>query len=62
MKLIYETKIGPADTKSKSSRTIIPMEIIRMLKLNWGDKLRWVADIENKGVTITVSKKDDNPK
>lgn len=60
MKLIYETKIGQADTKSKSSRTIIPREIIKMLKLQWGDKLQWIADIEDKGVTITVSKKEDS--
>jgi len=58
MKLIYETKIGQADTKGKSSRTIIPMEIIKMLKLKWGDKLVWTADIEGEGVTITVSKKE----
>lgn len=57
MKLIYETKIGQADTKGKSSRTIVPIEIMKMLKLNWGDKLVWTADVEGEGVTITVGKK-----
>jgi len=58
MKMKYETKIGQADTKGKSSRTIIPIEIIKMLKLEWGDKLVWTADIEGEGVTVTVEKKD----
>ena len=59
MILKYETKIGQADTKGKSSRTIIPIDIMKMLKLKWGDKLLWSADIEDKGVTITVSKKEE---
>jgi len=59
MILKYETKIGQADTKGKSSRTIIPIEIMKMLKLKWGDKLIWTADIEGEGVTITVDKKHE---
>ncbi|OPX61142.1 MAG: hypothetical protein A4E25_00043 [Methanobacterium sp. PtaB.Bin024] len=58
MILKYETKIGQADTKGKSSRTIVPIEIMKMLNLEWGDKLQWVADIEGEGVTVTVLKKE----
>ena len=55
MMLKYESTIGKADVKGKSSRVIIPKEIIKMLDLEWGDKLVWNADISDKGVTVTVT-------
>jgi len=55
MMLKYESTIGKADVKGKSSRVIIPIEIIKMLDLEWGDKLVWNADISDKGVTVTVT-------
>jgi len=55
----YESTIGKADTKGKSSRTIIPREVIRWLNLEWGDKLLWDVDIQGEKVTVTVSKKEE---
>ena len=55
MILKYESTVGKADVKGKSSRVIIPREIVKMLGLKWGDKLIWNADIGDKGVTITVT-------
>jgi SpoVT / AbrB like domain. len=61
MILKYESTVGKADVKGKSSRVIIPREIVKILGLEWGDKLIWNADIGDKGVTITVTttKKED---
>jgi bifunctional DNA-binding transcriptional regulator/antitoxin component of YhaV-PrlF toxin-antitoxin module len=61
MILKYESTVGKADVKGKSSRVIIPREIVKMLGLEWGDKLIWNADIGDKGVNITVkaAKKED---
>lgn len=61
MILKYESTVGKADVKGKSTRVIIPREIVKMLELKWGDKLIWNADIGDKGVTITVTAaKEDN--
>jgi len=64
MMLRYESTIGKADVKGKSTRVIIPMEIVKMLDLKWGDKICWNADISDKGVTVTVTplKKDEEKK
>ena len=51
----YKSTIGKADMKGKSSRVIIPIEVMKMLKLEWGDKLVWNVDIRDKGATITVT-------
>jgi hypothetical protein len=56
----YESKIGKADTKGKSSRTIVPREVVRWLDLEWGDSLVWAVDIKGENVTVTVSKKESS--
>lgn len=57
----YKSRIGKADTKGVSSRTIVPSAIIKMLELNFGDDMVWIANITTKGVTVTVesAKKDE---
>lgn len=64
MMLDYESKIGKADTKGKSARVIIPKEIMKILNLDFGDKIRWNVNITEKDVTITVEplKEDTNKK
>ncbi|WP_169740905.1 AbrB/MazE/SpoVT family DNA-binding domain-containing protein [Methanobacterium arcticum] len=62
MILKYESTVGKADVKGKSSRVIIPREIVKMLGLEWGDKLIWNADIGDKGVTITVKAAKEDEK
>lgn len=63
MMLSYESTIGRADVKGKSTRVIIPREIVKILDLEWGDKIVWNANITEKDVTITVEplkKESDN--
>lgn len=60
MMLKYESTIGKADVKGKSTRVIIPREIVKMLDLEWGDKIVWTADISNDNVTITIEPKKND--
>jgi antitoxin component of MazEF toxin-antitoxin module len=57
MLLEYESTIGKADVKGKSTRVIIPREIIKMLNLEWGDKVVWKVDISNDEVTVIFEPK-----
>jgi hypothetical protein len=60
MILKYKSKIGKADTRRISSRTIIPIEVIKILNLDFGDEIIWTVDIEGKGATVMVTKKEEN--
>ena len=53
----FESTVGKADTEGKSARVIIPKQIREMLKLDFGDKIIWKADISDNEVKITVEKK-----
>lgn len=55
MKMKYETKVGNI---GGSATVVIPAGLVKLLEIEKGDKLRWEADIKEKGVTITVSKKE----
>jgi antitoxin component of MazEF toxin-antitoxin module len=57
MMLTYESTIGKADVKGKSTRVIIPREIIKMLDLEWGDKVVWKANIRDDEVTVIFEPK-----
>lgn len=59
MMLKFESKIGKSDAKGRSSRTIIPKEVMQLLELEWGDKLVWNVNIGEKGVTVSVSPKKE---
>lgn len=57
--LEYESTIGKADVKGKSTRVIIPREIIKMLNLEWGNKVVWKVDIRDDGVTVIFEPKKE---
>lgn len=60
MLMKYESKLGKSDTKGKSTRTIVPKEVMQFLNLEWGDKLVWTVNIEGKDeVTVCISPKKD---
>lgn len=59
MMLDYESTIGKADTKGISARVIIPKEIMKILNLDYGDKLIWFVDVKDEGFTIRVEKKEN---
>lgn len=55
----YKSKIGKADSKGVSARTIIPAPIVKIMDLNFGDNIVWTANVTDKGATITITKKEE---
>lgn len=53
--MTYETKAGRV---KGSITTTIPAALVNILNIEKGDKIVWDADIEDKGATVTVSKKE----
>jgi len=58
MKLKFTTKIGKADTRNVSSRTIIPKKIVEALDLDFGDQIEWTIEDINGSTVVTVNKKE----
>ncbi|MCE7699652.1 MAG: hypothetical protein K8E24_012865 [Methanobacterium paludis] len=58
--LKFESKVSKSDPKSRSSRTIIPKEVINLLDVKWGDTIEWNVKIEkDSGITVCVSPKKE---
>ena len=57
MMLKFESKISKSDPKSRSSRTIIPKEVMNLLDAKWGDTLEWNVKIgKEEGIKICIKK------
>lgn len=57
MMLKFESKISKSDPKSRSSRTIIPKEVMNLLDAKWGDTLEWNVKIDKEeGIRICIKK------
>jgi hypothetical protein len=54
----FRSKIGKADMKGISSRTIVPSRVVEALDLDFGDDIIWAVDFDKKPVTVTVAKKE----
>ena len=50
--MTYETKAGLV---GGSITTVVPAAIANLLKIEKGNKIRWDADVSEKGVTVTVT-------
>ena len=51
MRMSFETKMRE---NAGSMITVVPSGLVKLLHSKSGDKLRWNADITEKGVSITV--------
>jgi antitoxin component of MazEF toxin-antitoxin module len=55
----YNTKVSAANLNSKTLRSSIPKEIVKLLKVKAGDSIEWNVDvIDNNTFQITVTKKE----
>ena len=57
MKLEYESTLSKANVKGKSLRTNVPREILKLWKLEAGDKLTWEVEINGEELIINVKPK-----
>jgi hypothetical protein len=58
MNMEYTTKAGSV---GGSVTTVVPSAVVNLLKIKKGDKLVWNVNIDEKGVTVSVSpKKEEN--
>lgn len=57
MKMKFTTKIGKADTRNVSSRTIVPKKIVEALDLDFGDQVEWTIEDVNGSTLVTFAKK-----
>ena len=59
--LFYKTKISKANTNSNSLRTIIPKEIVNILKIKENDYLKWeVLYCGEKSEIVIIVKKEEH--
>ena len=52
----YKTKAGSV---GGSITTVVPSAVVNLLKIEKGDKLVWNVNIDEKGVTVSVSPKKE---
>lgn len=52
----YKSKIGYANTETKSLKVGIPKEIVKILEVAPGDFMDWEVDVENNEIKVTVKK------
>lgn len=59
MKREFETTLSKANIKGASFRTAVPSEIVKLLKLDVGDKVVWDANIKEKNIEIKLKFKKE---
>lgn len=52
--MTFETKIGRAKSTGDSLKTTIPMTLIKMMGLEYGDKLRWDCEIKDDKLLVNI--------
>jgi len=55
-------KISTISSDGKTFVTRIPKEIIEQIKINKGDKIRWLVDEKSKELKIKIEKQNDTMK
>ena len=53
-KMVFKTKIGRAKSTGDSLKTTIPMTIIKMMGLQYGDNLKWNCEVKDNKFVICV--------
>ena len=57
MKMFENTsKINYANPNTKSLKAGIPKEIVKILEVSPGDKMKWSVDVDNNKIRVIVSK------
>lgn len=60
MILKFESILGKADTTGTSTRTIVPKQVVKLLNLDFGDKIVWNIEILGKDeVKICITPKEE---
>lgn len=57
--LTYETRVNYATSKTKSLKTGFPKEISEILDVKAGDSIKWVINLVNDKIIITVESGED---
>lgn len=57
--LSYVTKVNYATSKTKSLKVGFPKEIGEILEVGAGDSIRWVINLVDNKIIITIERVDD---
>ncbi len=52
----YSSKINYANPNTKSLKAGIPKEIVKILEVAPGDKMKWSVEVDNNKIKVYVSK------
>lgn len=55
----YTSKINYANPNTKSLKVGLPKEIVKILQVKPGDKMKWSVEVENDEIIVIASKNQE---